>query len=709
MVERYNQPSLPSPVVGTPGVNKAAGAAAGEAARLGEQAVNEQFAAARSIGRSAGAGDQALLDVVRGAGQAREHAQYLADELQSAKNKVDIFDTTSKAMTQAAVAHAQDPQNAPDAFKQSMSGFLDSMAENPMYTNRPGLLQRDTAYAASAYEAGFNHLNTQILPKLTANLNADMNLAPQAAITALGKQPLNLDVPTMIQQTIQQGKNATVMMDLAKDQAVKYGLDAKAEQFETNSLKNIQNIHAAGAANLVASVTPDAGGLARVPQIRAAFEGITEQAQGAPLPGEQGKLLKGGLTATNIPTLNMSPEQREKALAALDKKERDAIAQGVNIIKTQSAIDQANDNNNILRPMLAAEQDGKGLNGSLVATYQGKINTRLNDLAGRLGQVENWPESNPLKKQTVLEIKTQQGKLLGGTKGLVQQAGEFESKSFRDVNNAYRKSMDAVNLQLSKLGLQIQINNEQYRDNRDAAKVQATVQEVEFARERTRIMGMEDGQKKYEAADQLDKEVDKYNNWGILNGVVSAQNATDLRKTYGTDVLKATTWRPGGWTEPPAVHDLPEDAQGRADAEQAAAARDTKLNAAGTQENQQFIQLLDKPTPGLPDLSRAALMRHMVRSMPTEVNKMLNDKTHPLAPGAVGVFMQRRYNSYLQQAVKGILPEQLLERKLELKEQQIHNLGGGKAKSSPVSSKDFKIPGAPPTTGSLFPELTPGG
>src|SRR5579883_1657614 len=49
MVERYNQPQLPSLVVGTPGVDKSAGEAAGEVAKLSQEATSGalQFAAQR--------------------------------------------------------------------------------------------------------------------------------------------------------------------------------------------------------------------------------------------------------------------------------------------------------------------------------------------------------------------------------------------------------------------------------------------------------------------------------------------------------------------------------------------------------------------------------------------------------------------------------------------------------------------------------------
>jgi hypothetical protein len=143
MVERYEQPHLPSPLVGTPGVDKSAGKAAGLASELGTQAVNEQFAAARTIGQAA---QQAFHGIGEGAGDVMagiRHSQTIQalnqhslDSNEKVLQESRQQDEVDKAAAQVQAKYPDNPEKWEKAFNTDQrQPLLDS--EQERYGDNP--------------------------------------------------------------------------------------------------------------------------------------------------------------------------------------------------------------------------------------------------------------------------------------------------------------------------------------------------------------------------------------------------------------------------------------------------------------------------------------------------------------------------------------------------------------------------------------------
>ncbi len=140
MVERYNQPDLPSPVVGTPGVDPSAGVAAGEIASLAAKETAQQGAYA---GQMIQQGGQELNHIISGVGSmigkhvmsARAEAKATQDALQKAQvtqHNLDLADVGNKLLND--VKSNADFQQNPE----SAAPYLENALKNNMYDQMTG-------------------------------------------------------------------------------------------------------------------------------------------------------------------------------------------------------------------------------------------------------------------------------------------------------------------------------------------------------------------------------------------------------------------------------------------------------------------------------------------------------------------------------------------------------------------------------------------
>lgn len=187
MVERYRQPGLPSPVVGTPGVNKAAGAAAAEASKVSEQMTNEQFAAARNIGRSAGQVQNAIGNAVSHVNAVQQQVQSRQAGIALAKKESDINNTyagLSAGLHQEYGGNADDPlrpaqvtDTSKDVYNRQFEAYSDEAAKskNPYY--QEGLVK----LAAQYRDHYTNSETTWVGQRTLANLS---NITATAGVDA---------------------------------------------------------------------------------------------------------------------------------------------------------------------------------------------------------------------------------------------------------------------------------------------------------------------------------------------------------------------------------------------------------------------------------------------------------------------------------------------------------------------------------------------
>lgn len=229
MVERYKQPGLPSPVVGTPGVDQSAGKAADQVAAESNAMVSEQQKFAQGLTQQAGnefqqaqghyaqiAGDLSAAGAAAGnfvggvAGGLIGH-QIRANKLKQAY-QADLAFASIKPLMDADALKRENalkqqyagndsdqqlkPQEINSASGQQYSDFTDQWVNK--YAGNKLLQEKVAAYAGMRTTAGQEHLGKWGEAMASANQDSMASKVKTNTLTAVGSLPANLDPGAMI-------------------------------------------------------------------------------------------------------------------------------------------------------------------------------------------------------------------------------------------------------------------------------------------------------------------------------------------------------------------------------------------------------------------------------------------------------------------------------------------------------------------------------
>ena len=707
MVQRYNQPALPSPVVGTPGVDPSAGVAAGEVAKLANQSVAEQSQVAESeISNLTTAGNHlayAAGSVLHGINAQRKAQQALQDDLAFASEQPKLaaqVDNGMNALMTKYAPTADNPLKPREVGKEAQSWAEQAINDTKTkWRDHPGIQKKAVDYVASAATNAQSHLtNTWSGTAISQFEDAQLKVGTAVAETEVANQNLKLPVSTLLQQTQNQITSALKPILTVRNQE---GINPKiAGDLDLGAITAHQKISEAGVETMKASLDPitDAAGLQRLEQVREIVKN----------PAANGFMFSAG--------------KQEKYMNDLSKIENDYTTTGVDILKGQVSINLLDNSNKLIYPMAVAE---KQANGAMQTLYQGKIDTRVQDLNNLIETAKNLPEGR-VKNQTLLGYKQEYNQLIGGTKLLNKETDIYDSKAFRDMRFEWSKGVSAVNTELQKIGLNIQINNQQYTETRTKNRILGAVQENSFNDRRNQIAAMEAGPAQKEAASQLATDVKAYTNWGIANELLNPKDSATLQKLYGTDVVTAGLYQDNGPIRFPGTpqyeHVTNETAEDKLANKQKAAAQQVELFKGMRNDGTKIPALIKQvDVSGLEANQKLALQEHIRHNLLSDLEAARSNPKSPLRPENEPMFIQARYNRWLQGATNGTLPEQLLEQKLKLKSQmpvlgeptKTDTAKTTPTKGNPPAPKGVPVslaPVKPPSISNVaFPDVTPTG
>lgn len=655
MVQRYNQPALPSPVVGTPGVDPSAGVAAGVVSKLASQSVAEQTQfASQQISQETTLGNHAAAiggQVLHNMQVQKKAQQALQDDLAFASEQPKLADQVNGGMAALMTKYAptaDNPLKPREVGAEAKTWAEQAINETRLkWQDHPGLQKKAVDYVAGAATSAQSHLtNTWSGTAISQFEDAQLKVGTALAENSVSNQNLQAPISTLLQQT-QTAITSTLKPILTvRNQA---GINPKISgDLDLGAITAHQKISEAGIETMKASLDPikDATGLQRLEQVRNLVKN----------PAQNGLMFSAG--------------KQEKFMGDLSKIENDYTTTGIDILKGQISMDLIDNNTKLIYPMAVAE---KQANGAMQTLYQGKIDKKMIDLQNQEGVAMKLPDGK-LKNQTLLGIKQQQSQLIGGTKLLNKETDIYDSKAFRDMRFEWSKGVTAVNTELQKIGLNIQINNQQYTETHTKNRILGAVQENSFNDRRNQIASMEAGPAQKEAANQLATDVKAYTNWGIANELLNPKDSAMLQKIYGTDVVTAGLYQDNGPIRIPGTpqyeHVTNETAEDKLANKQKAAAQQVDLFKGMRNDGLKIPALIKQvDVSGLPANEKLALQEHVRHNLLPDLEAARSNPKTPLRPENEAMFIQARYNRWLQNATNGTLPEQLLEQKLKLKNQ----------------------------------------
>lgn len=518
MVERYKQPELPSLVVGTPGVDQSAGAAAGAVAKVAEQSTAEQGqfaqqeiqAGANDLNNFVGNATYLGMHALRQWEERKRQQRNLQDDLafQFEKPKIDTALDQEAAQLKSAMAGGPDdptaPRGATKVWNDNTQNFLQGIRQQ--YQDQPGLLKRALDYAAQGRVAQGNALDAWAPSMVTANLGLKTDAIPQQYKQAIGNAiDYNQSLP-QIEQAFQKTTidNLQPISALLKQTAA--FPDASARNKTVELQNHISSLATDGAKqvlqNAISMVPLDQGGLAKLDQIEAKIK----NPNGSPF-----------VLAGNAP---------QELLSQIDSQ-RKAVIEGAsqqyktNALAIQAHADSviASLNENFNTPSLR-DQNFQ----TLVAMKQG--------VEKSIASAEALPDSNPLKLPQMESLKGALNTIVGGEGSALSKALSFAGQE--KANYYLAQSVAAAKERNAREAAAQQKQDLQRSYNAELSAVRDRIQQFN---------AMPPGPDKLAEGQNIYKTVqgitEKYNQAGILShGEIDSVN-----HTYGLKTLQAAQYR----------------------------------------------------------------------------------------------------------------------------------------------------------------------
>jgi hypothetical protein len=516
MVERYNQPALPSPLVGTPGVDPSAGKAAKDVADVSNKMVSEQMQYAtqqfdKAQSQFAAAGHEA------GAFFRRQHAMQAAQtQLAIAQAKPDIEQaaldpvaTTLDKVSQLSQTDATAPNQLQDIYKANAQASRDALVASGKYSPQT-LKHLLPIYDQQVFQHNAE-LGKQAPGMIKNNLEAGLNSAIPKAQLAVDNIDTTAAVPFQLNATVAALKNVDTVSKPWLDQAGSIPLRDQQEwkaKTENTLQTGKENVAAAGVTKMISGiVTTDVyknssieAGLNRIAQVRSIV-----------LNPEKNGLVLGAA-------------KQGALLATLDKREHEYQTDGEHLIKLNGDTQLARDDADVIQPMLEAEQSG---NTDAQFKLSVQINQRKDDVNNQLKQAEKLPDSG-LKQAQIATILARQNKLNAGTKGLIQATQLHNSQIMQQLG---LDKQDTGN-RIADAGMQAQVNDKLIRQMHENQTLQTHLLQFEFVNRRAAIAAMPLGPARTAAVNEQIKNTAAFTNWAVARGTMSADQADSFIKEY---------------------------------------------------------------------------------------------------------------------------------------------------------------------------------
>ncbi|MDE1971285.1 MAG: hypothetical protein KGI50_06965, partial [Patescibacteria group bacterium] len=648
---------LPSRVVGTPGVDRSAGMAASEVAKDAGQATLEGLQNAKEdFNQARSEFDQSFQQSMFANMNAQErarHARNMAADLSFALKKPDLDEhlnnlqsATDSEITAASTNDPMAPLNAAKNFGDRAKPLIDSL--NMDKTLTPELKNKMVSYISEGIASRQNYFQTKSAPWVQNNIQAGINAAPLKAQAVLDNADVSQPVSAQALLTGKAIQDMNLVNGVLKEQFKAMpvpGGEKRVAAIEEAQQKNTQTLTASGIENMLAGVTPTADGLQRIKEIRS----IVQQPP-------HGMLL--------------TPEKKVSFLSALDTKEKEYEQRAVDILKTRNSIAAADINKDILYPLAKADTEN---DPTTRTQLQAAADKRMEALNLQLEQAEKMPDGR-LKQETILGIKQQQGQLIGGGRQLLNEADRYESKILREISMARSEEARAraenqrdVSNQIAALGVQTQLSNQQFQQGQNTARQLAAMKENNFLKEKTRISAMPVGPDQHNAAVKLNKDVEEHTNWAVARGIMDPKAAASYLNEYGTKVLTSTLYNDREffgqhWYTPKAQATA---LQKQKNAKQVAEEQ-TKILKTQHDDGNRLSSILQLVGHNNLNMSQQlALSEHLRRNFMPSLERV---RTKGLRPEQEDRWTQAFYNAAFEKARNGALDEQLLEKKLKLKQ-----------------------------------------
>lgn len=189
MVQRYQQPELPSLVVGTPGVDQSAGQAAKDVADAAQKdtSMNLEFATRQFQGADSDFSESMQQSARQGMinREAAARTRELQNGLQVASAKLDQQNLVDKAVTTTMQAHQNDPYAAVEDFRKNVAPQIQSQIKD-QYQSDPYLQKGMLVQMNGMLEQAHGHLNSIAPEMVNANINAMLKAIPAKIDSDIG-------------------------------------------------------------------------------------------------------------------------------------------------------------------------------------------------------------------------------------------------------------------------------------------------------------------------------------------------------------------------------------------------------------------------------------------------------------------------------------------------------------------------------------------
>lgn len=423
MVTRYNQPQLPSLVVGTPGLDQSAGVAAAAVAkasntavsenlqtadRMGDQAKGLEQQAQNSYGQAQQSFGRSISESVQAVGDAQRQARYQAEQAaqqRSLQNSLLASNAKLGQQAQVDTAVAQykaqfsgDPYAAPDAFTKTgvptLQKSLLGQYTDP-YTQRTMIPQVNTML-----EAARGDLQSWAPKAVTEKVQGQLDLIPKQITEMVG----NIDpTKSVVDQLSTYHKIMATGLDPYQTLKTQSALiPGKGDQIDAAATELKQVASKQFAQNGISSISDDATGLVQYRQ----WQQVLEH------PEISGLQLKG--------------EDRSALLSQLNAQKNTSVKSQTDSIQSDSQISLANIK--VQQVQLAENFQNPQVRDQITTA----MHDTLADLQSQLKQTQGQPAApgspeETIKKAKLLSIDQQLGQLLGGEKQSLNETNGFEA------------------------------------------------------------------------------------------------------------------------------------------------------------------------------------------------------------------------------------------------------------------------------------------
>lgn len=396
MVGRFNQPAIPSPVVGTPGIDPSAGVAAGEVSKLSAQSTQEAFQAAQQQNQEISQIQNKTVQEIASANyfgsSAAKHTQVLQNGMQLANTEPQIA-ADMAAIEQGVIEQTQydgspasigKARQAPTLYQDLTNKYQNQMIQDFQKNgNNPDVTEKLATSIANYRSAGAFRLSNGVDGRVTSNLDvATKRLADNGKMAATA-------IPTADPKT---GAVATPTQALAQISQVAQMAVLPAGEIDRQFKAYPQLAKPESVDNLKAAIDKT--------RQETWESGLKSQISALPR-NELGMSYADEYAASLDKNPYLTTDQKVSLRSQVETVKNDAIS------KTNSRIDLQSQNGIFDARIAQGQIINDYQNKTLLQGHIEKVQQNVGLLVQQKAEVDALPDSNPFKRSKLLSLNKQ--------------------------------------------------------------------------------------------------------------------------------------------------------------------------------------------------------------------------------------------------------------------------------------------------------------